>query len=105
MFMTLQRFRIPTIILGSLLFVAWSLFSRSKKNRTELEEMYTVQDFSQDASKIYCDLGLFAQKRGDFKTAIKFYQIALSHKDNYQDAVSHLKLCLDLEQTGIAHLQ
>src|SRR5271154_2057772 len=98
MLITLQKFRIPTIILGFLLLLAWNLLSRTKKIQQEMDESYTVQDFSQDASKIYFDLGCFAQKRGDFTAAIKFYQAALSHKDNFHDAVHHLKLCLELEQ-------
>ena len=60
--------------------------------------MYTVEDFSQDTSKIYFDMGVFAQKRGDWQSAIRFYQAALDHNHSFHEAEHFLKFCLNQSQ-------
>ena len=84
-----------------MLFVAWSFFLRAKPTNRR-DDGYTIQDYAQDASRIYFDLGKFAQTRNDWETAIKFYKMALSLNQNFQPAVKHLEMCLNLQNQSSA---
>ena len=87
----LQKLRFPAVILSGVLFISWSFVSNLKRNA--VEDMYTLQDYLQDSSKIYFDLGRAAQNRGDYENAIKFYRIVLNHKPDHTEAHHNLTLC------------
>lgn len=57
------------------------------------EYYYPHEDYANDMSKIYFDMGCFAQNRGDFASAINFYNEALRIKKDFDKAYEHLKLC------------
>lgn len=54
---------------------------------------YSREDFSHDVGKIYYDLGLAAQQRGDLKQAIKHLSIAQEHMPDNHDILVRLTWC------------
>ncbi len=60
-----------------------------KKN----DSFYTINEFNEDVSKIYSDLGLFSQKRGDFQGAIKSYTRALEYNPEHAICLSNIEIC------------
>jgi hypothetical protein len=57
------------------------------------DQFYPVNDFKEDISKIYSDLGAFSQRRGDFQSAIKSYTRALAYKPEHSICLNNIKIC------------
>jgi len=57
-----------------------------------IEHLYSHQEYSQDLSKIYHDLGALSVKRNDHSKAIKSYTEAIKTKPDYLEAYDALGL-------------
>lgn len=91
----LYRLRIPLLITASVVAYLWvipSLFFY----QPPLETLYSINDFHQDISKMYCDLGKFSQQRKDFNNAIKAYTRAIETNPAFLDCYEYLGTCLEL---------
>ncbi len=63
-------------------------------NNQSIDDMYYPKsDYIQDLSKIYFDLGQFAEKRNDFRTASIDYKKVLDINPNHQEALERFRLC------------
>ena len=54
---------------------------------------YSNQDFNEDTSKLYYDLGALSQSRGDYEKAIKSYTLALDHNPESAICWENLEFC------------
>ncbi|MFH1254777.1 MAG: hypothetical protein V1646_05115 [bacterium] len=78
------------VIWASVLFVcAWFFMPSFKKS----DSFYTINEFNEDVSKIYSDLGAFSQRRGDFQGAIKSYTRALAFNPEHSICLNNIEIC------------
>jgi len=85
----IYRFRPLIIAVCSIIFSLWWFGAQN----FAIETIYTHEDFCQDISRIYNDLGDFALKRGDYSAAHNAYNIAIEHRPDHQDLYKKLELC------------
>lgn len=86
----LHRFKPLIIIICCIIFSLWWL---GLNNETATERLYPKEEYAQDISKIYFDLGKISQARGDVIAAIHAYSNALHHKPDFQEAYYLLGTC------------
>lgn len=55
---------------------------------------YPIHDFDEDMNKLYSDIGLLSQKRGDFLKAIQSYEIALKHRPDDSKCMENIEFCI-----------
>jgi hypothetical protein len=82
------------LILGLGLCIVFSLWWFGVNNQSMEENFYSREEYHQDVSKIYFDLGRSAEQRGDVRAAIRAYRISLEHMPDFADAQKRLRLCL-----------
>lgn len=58
------------------------------------DQLYPLHDFDEDMNKLYSDIGLWSQRRGDFLKAIRSYEIALKHRPNDSRCVQNIEYCI-----------
>lgn len=73
------------------LFVCILFFTPFLKKSDQI--VYTIDEFNEDLSKIYSDLGAFSQRRGDFQGAIKSYTRALTFNPNHSTCLNNIEIC------------
>jgi hypothetical protein len=74
-------------------------------NQSIEDTIYPKSDYVQDLSKIYFDLGQFAEKRNDFHTASIHYKKALDVNPKLTEAQERLHLCFAMtKQDSPAHI-
>jgi len=83
------KVRVP-VIWASVLFACMLFFMPLFKKS---DSFYTINEFNEDVSKIYSDLGLFSQRRGDFQGAIKSYKRALAFNPEHSICLSNIEIC------------
>lgn len=85
-------FRLKPLALATccIIFCMWWF---GVNNQSIGDTYYPKADYVQDLSKIYFDLGQFAEKRNDFNAASIHYQKALDVKPDFQEAHEQLRLC------------
>ncbi|MBX9831013.1 hypothetical protein K2X40_03570 [Candidatus Babeliales bacterium] len=95
-----RRVRISVILLGALLFFWWAflLFAR---HSTADSHFYSRNAYNQDTCKIYCDLGLLAQNRNDYKQAVRYYKVALSFRPDSRKVCNQLDACYQLRNKPV----
>lgn len=86
-----QSYRKLTVAGCGILFCLWWFGGLS--NQPNDEKFYPKEDYAQDISKIYCDMGSLAEQRHDAQAAIKWYSSALFHKPDLYDACYRLSVC------------
>lgn len=91
----MNRFHWSLVALGVIAFIWWSFFA-GVKDALQLANLYPEQDFLEDVSKIYCDLGSAAFKRGDFGKAIHSYQEATAMRPTWLEGYDRLGTAYEL---------
>ena len=81
--------RIPFFWVSVIFIFLWTFLPLFKK----ADLGYSISDFNEDMSKLYFDLGLFSQRRGDFEKAIKSYTLALDHNPESSICFENLEFC------------
>jgi hypothetical protein len=101
--MTMKKIKIPAIVLfvTILLFGHLGIFSKFTSNTVHTspshEDLFSEDSCNQSFGKVYLDLGSLAEKRGDLRNAIKCYQSALEHKEDFLHAYDALGKTLELQ--------
>jgi len=95
--MIFSKFRRPLFIVSGFVLGAWLLCMKTNSIGS-IEHLYSQQEYCQDLSKIYYDLGALAHKRNDHTKAIDGYTKALATKSDYLEAYDALGQIY--EQTG-----
>ncbi len=75
--------------------LVFSLWWFGINNPSMEENFYSKEEYHQDLSQIYFDIGRHAERRGDFDAAIRAYHIALEHTPHLVEAKKHLLYCLN----------
>lgn len=74
--MVISRFKVPAVIFVAFIGFAWVICSRLF-NTSSSEIFYSEQTYHQDLARIYYDLGILRQQRGDLKKACRAFKNAL----------------------------
>jgi uncharacterized protein HemY len=82
------------LFLGLGTCIVFSLWWFGVNNQSMEENFYSKEEYHQDLSKIYFDLGRSAERRKDFQAAIRAYRIALEHQPDLSEANANLSHCL-----------
>lgn len=91
----MNRLNWSLLALGVIVFIWWSFFA-GVKDALQMATLYPEQDFLEDISKIYCDLGSAAFKRGDFSKAIHSYQEATATRPTWLEGYDRLGTAYEL---------
>jgi len=68
------------------------------------DQLYPLHDFDEDMNKLYSDIGLWSQRRGDFLKAIQSYETALKHRPDDLRCVKNLEYCIKKIKKSFKHL-
>jgi len=85
----LSRFKRPLFIGSGFLLGLWLLGIKTNSIGS-IEQIYSQQEYCQDLSKIYHDLGVLAHKRNDHAKAIDGYSKAIQTKPDFLEAYDAL---------------
>lgn len=91
----MNRLNWSLLALGVIVFIWWSFFA-GVKDALQMATVYPEQEFLEDISKIYCDLGSAAFKRGDFSKAIHSYQEATATRPTWLEGYDRLGTAYEL---------
>ena len=87
--MDLTKVQAPAFWIPVLFVCVWFFMHSSKSN----DSFYTINEFNEDVSKIYSDLGAFSQRRGYFQGAIKSYTRALAFNPKHSICLNNIEIC------------
>ena len=88
------RFKVLVFACFGFVFSLWWFGVNNQVTTVNIAELaYTPQEYAQDMSKIYFDLGQGSERRGDFVAAVAAYQEALKHNPEAVEVQQHLKAC------------
>lgn len=90
----MNRFHWSLISLGLLAFMWWTFFAKIVDS--DEGDSYPKEHYLEDISKIYCDMGTAALKRGDFTKAIKSYQETVAMRPAWLEGYDHLGIAYEL---------
>ncbi len=79
------------VIIFLLISGAWYFVAYNESG----ELLYSAKDCDDDMNKIYFDLGVSAQSRGDYARAIENYTESLQTKPYHLQAIDHLGFCYE----------
>lgn len=88
-----NQYKVSLFVICCVILVLWIL----SPSRKRMEALYTQEEFNQDISKLYFDLGQLSQKRGDYQKAIAPYATALEHNPNDLEIYDHLGYCYQMQ--------
>ena len=74
--MVISRFKVPAVIFVALIGFGWIVCSRLF-NTSPSDTFYSEQKYHEDLARIYYDLGMLRQQRGDLKKACQAFKNAL----------------------------
>lgn len=86
------------LFLGISTCLVFSLWWFGINNPSMEENFYSKEEYHQDLSQIYFDIGRHAEQRGDLNTAIRAYHIALEHMPHLAEAANRLARCMHTHQ-------
>jgi len=82
--------KLITVLSSCLVFSLWWF---GVNNQSIDERVYPKEEYSEDLSRVYYDLGKSAQRRNDWSAAIRHYTTALNFKPDLMAAHQSLALC------------
>jgi tetratricopeptide (TPR) repeat protein len=83
-----RNFKLLLFVCSTVFCLWW--FVGFKSTEASLSE-YPRQDYVQDVSKIYFDLGCTAQKRNDHKAAFEYFEKALEINPDHIEAAQKIQ--------------
>jgi hypothetical protein len=87
-----MRYKVKiTTVIGSC--IVFSLWWFGVNNQSIDERVYPKEEYSEDLSRVYYDLGKSAQRRNDWSAAIRHYTTALNFKPDLTAAHNSLCTC------------
>lgn len=91
----MNRFHWSMLIFGVVAFTWWSFFANIKKTSHDTD-VYSEEHFLEDVSRIYCDIGSAALKRGDFSKAIRSYHETIAMCPTWLEGYDRLGITYEL---------
>ncbi len=86
----LYKYRPLIITLSCVVFSFWWF---GLNNQSSDDVLYSKQDHAYDMCKIYCDLGMIAERRSDWEGALRVYSKALQYQSDDKNVLERMVFC------------